>query len=564
MAAVADNFSRRIFTHILLGFSLALFGSAAHEGLAQDQAPKLLDVLSCDEIFTANNKRPYIGIYNEQGGVTCASCHEQDEPRRQAWAFQNEVNVWKEHGKHKDAYIALQGKLSQQIGERLGLKPGEIHRDKRCLTCHVGMPAHSLEPVDQPLISEAFAKKPILQDGVSCESCHGAAGSNDGQPGWRYIHTDGVENSKWRYKSAQDKLSFGYYDVRSLRHRTKLCVSCHVGNVDQGKVVTHDMFAAGHPPLPGFETVMFISQQPRHWRRLSEKDPVVRDAYLKAKGPPALKENDLVAARELLISALIAASESLKLTADLADADKPLPSPLPKKAWPELAQFACYNCHHDLKQDSWRRKRGFRLYPGRPDLHEWPNVLTEVALQTAGEQAPLDESLSPLIDELNRRPFGRASHVPVEARKTAAWLDEVALQLERKTLARGDGKAILALLAKRAGNREVELLDYDAARQLVWAYDVVYRELAKAPLAVAETRAWYRDAEQKRLPNLDVVESQLAAFDERLLLDLRSPQDPLHSFRRIAEYDAAEFQTRFASLHAAIENLREKLASAKR
>ena len=39
--------------------------------------------------------------------------------------------------------------------------------------------------------------------------------------------------------------------------RAKLCSACHVGNVEDGKLVTHEMYAAGHPPLPGIEIVAF-------------------------------------------------------------------------------------------------------------------------------------------------------------------------------------------------------------------------------------------------------------------------------------------------------------------
>jgi hypothetical protein len=28
-----------------------------------------------------------------------------------------------------------------------------------------------------------------------------------------------------------------------------------------------------------------------------------------------------------------------------------------KGVWPELAEYNCYDCHHDLKNDSWRRER---------------------------------------------------------------------------------------------------------------------------------------------------------------------------------------------------------------
>ena len=55
-------------------------------------------------------------------------------------------------------------------------------------------------------------------------------------------------------------------NVRDPVRRTELCLSCHVGDIACGKFVTHDMFAAGDPPLPAFEIETFLEQMPPHWR----------------------------------------------------------------------------------------------------------------------------------------------------------------------------------------------------------------------------------------------------------------------------------------------------------
>ena len=72
-------------------------------------------------------------------------------------------------------------------------------------------------------------------------------------------------------------------------------------------------------------------------------------------------------------------SESLKLTADLID--EQVESPIEKPTWPELANFACFACHHDLASKAWRQQRVYTLPPGRPFLHEWPQPLAMVALE---------------------------------------------------------------------------------------------------------------------------------------------------------------------------------------
>ena len=41
------------------------------------------------------------------------------------------------------------------------------------------------------------------------------------------------------------------------------------------KFITHDMYAAGHPPLPGFELGAYTRGMPLHWQRLRDKKPAI-------------------------------------------------------------------------------------------------------------------------------------------------------------------------------------------------------------------------------------------------------------------------------------------------
>ena len=70
--------------------------------------------------------------------------------------------------------------------------------------------------------------------------------------------------------------------------RATKCASCHIGNPGEQKVVTHAMYAAGHPPLPGLETATFSDAMPRHWEYLREKKNI--DDQLKNDLNAALKE----------------------------------------------------------------------------------------------------------------------------------------------------------------------------------------------------------------------------------------------------------------------------------
>src|SRR5947209_9038065 len=80
------------------------------------------------------------------------------------------------------------------------------------------------------------------------------------------------DRDKWRGVASQAKEEqYRMADPCDPRKRSKTCASCHVGNSDEGKVVTHAMYAAGHPPLPSLEIATFSDEMPRHWQYLKEK-----------------------------------------------------------------------------------------------------------------------------------------------------------------------------------------------------------------------------------------------------------------------------------------------------
>ena len=87
--------------------------------------------------------------------------------------------------------------------------------------------------------------------------------------------------------------------------------------------------------------------------------------------------------------------------------------------WPEFAHLECYQCHHDLRRDSWRIRRG---YGGRKPGALIPNasrfvVLQDLAAQVAGDQsASLRESVGALnkllasnLGNTGRRHLGNSS-----------------------------------------------------------------------------------------------------------------------------------------------------------
>lgn len=462
-----------------------------------------------------------------------------------SWVLFNEVRTWA-RDKHSQAYLSLLNERSQRMGQILGVT--EIHRDRRCLACHSGHPVESL-PVDPQtgLAAETIEADRRVLLGVSCEGCHGPAGRAPGGPngeGWYVAH---AAKEPWRFLSPEVKLeTYGFQDVRSPAARAKLCLSCHLGDAAEGKIVTHEMYAAGHPPLPPFEIETFLNQMPPHWRDLEEKPSAVRQEFLQRTGAE-FDPDSLDQTRDMLIGAILSLSENVRLTVDLAEGATASFAAAP---WPELAQFDCFACHHDLRNDGWRQRRGWAGPPGRPALREWPHALARIAIEAlADDQGELEGELAQIRDALHQQPFGVRSRLVEHGRGLVQSAEALASKLAGASLSRSDGERIRRAIADAAAT---QVVDYDSARQLIWAFRVVDGEL-----------------EDRRAD--DEIAQILASLDDEFVLDLRAGQtvqqmlpgsrspretkevDLSKTLPPIAAYDPAGFQQRFQRISALLE-----------
>ena len=141
------------------------------------------------------------------------------------------------------------------------------------------------------------------RDGVSCEACHGPSEA------WIADHT----LHSWRSKSADDKSALGMVDLRDPARQSSLCVSCHVGN-GTDRVLTHAMFAAGHPPVRSIDAATSCESLPRHWRFLADKT---------REKPPAAAEVRFERSRLAIVSAAKALEASMAQLAKETDAPAP-------------------------------------------------------------------------------------------------------------------------------------------------------------------------------------------------------------------------------------------------
>jgi hypothetical protein len=349
--------------------------------------------------------------------------------------------------KHAKAYDALTGAIGERIGRNLGV--GKSEQSSKCLACHA---------LDVPPDQRATTFE--LNDGVSCESCHGPASA------WLGQHT----TRGWTHAQS---VALGMVDTRDVVKRTEKCLTCHLGNEE--KFVDHEMIAAGHPDLY-FELDSFSAVMPRHWKVPRESAPGVPE------------ENDAWSGvRDW------GAGQAVQLSAWLAR----LSGRAHGKVWPEYSELDCFACHHALSapEQSWRQERG---YPDRrPGDPPWNTsrfaVFSELVRQTdAGMADQLDAQMTQLgrlMSQLNPDREAVAS--------AAANAQTMANQLIGRVEAAPYNQAMALRLLDRISARADEISGQGerAAEQATMALDsifVAYAKNASVPRA-AEIRSAIND-----------------------------------------------------------------------
>jgi len=164
---------------------------------------------------------------------------------------------------HTRGFAILTNARSERIAEALNFPPAQqagltaAQTSARCTVCH--SPFQAVPVTQRP-------PKADPNESVSCESCHGAAGT------WLRGHT----RPDWTYAT---RVGTGMRDLKSLYVRANTCVACHQ-NLDA------DITATGHPALV-FELDGQSVNQPKHWHDQE------------GSGPRAWLTGQAVALREL-------------------------------------------------------------------------------------------------------------------------------------------------------------------------------------------------------------------------------------------------------------------------
>jgi hypothetical protein len=254
--------------------------------------------------------------------------------------------------------------------------------------------------------------------GVGCESCHGPAEK------WRAEHY----SPSWKERA--DKEAMGFRNTKDLAVRAAICAECHVGSPD--KEVNHDLIAAGHPRLQ-FDFAAYLANYPKHWNADDDK-----------------KRHADHEARAWVIGQIVSSAAALRLLEARADKSK-VQSPKskvgqtrgsapanfglwaldlgPSAPWPELAEYDCFACHHDLAPGGWRQEAPYlkqRSKPGSLLPATWYTSMPPILGSRLAASMKLPLAPLPLGD-LRKAMSGAAP----DATRVAGLARETANQLER-------------------------------------------------------------------------------------------------------------------------------------
>lgn len=463
---------------------------------------------------------------------SCGVCHREINAKDRAllprlreigdFVLFTEYATWAANDVHSQAYARLASPRATEMTEKLGY---DVRKDARCLSCHA------------PGSADGAQGDSVKTEGVTCVACHGAYGE--------WVGKHGEDFESWVAMTADRKWAeFGMRNLRDPAIRARVCVSCHVGSADEGRIITHEMYVAGHPPLSGWESSAWAQGMPPHWRATKDIP------YLRTTSP-AVRENyrtdraEFEQTRHTLAGGLAVLAESLHLLAANADARSDAKTP----EGPEFARFDCRACHHDLRRDagkpSWRQARGFAAAPGRPPLPDWTLALVPLAIEGAAKDHAEAETLTKAFrtalkevdSALGARPFGAAELTAKSGVNLAGWLNGLSGQLERATL---DRPKVVRLLHSLAEVGRAESYDFDTARQIAWAFQSLYRDLAPAGVDDPAVRgifdAWKAELDTE-LPQWrgPVLHDSLAGF-----------------LNRGADFDPANFRQQLTTLAAHI------------
>ncbi len=386
----------------------------------------IVGVFAAANVFAADGETAGVKAHRLSGVASCASsnCHGGAAPRQTTSVLQNEYVTWSKHDKHSQAYKSLLSPEGKRIGLHLGISAPE--KEEWCLRCHSTFTENS----------QSVGPEFRLEDGVGCESCHGASGDTTG--GYLREHT--AANS-----SHERNVELGLTKISNLEVRSNLCVTCHYGSEDAD--VTHRLMGAGHPRL-SFELDTFTALQPMHW--------IVDDDYKKRKG-------EYSPAQAWIVGQFAIARAMTNRFGNEAR--------MRVHSWPELTTLACYSCHHSLTSNQWKS----REYAGQPgELRLNIAAFAMIERMLIAFDIGRAEQLRKIVQTLENN--FRDGKVAESTEDLASVLNTSQKYLLAQSL---DGSAIRKLMRSvLEGGVSLELLQYEDAEQVTMGLSALLSQLS--------------------------------------------------------------------------------------
>jgi hypothetical protein len=298
------------------------------------------------------------------------------------------------------------------------------------------------------------------------------------------------------------------WNTRDISSRANVCVRCHVGGPDRD--VNHDLIAAGHPRL-NFEFAAFMANLPKHWNDSVDREALqFTSAQSAPRGlwpdaqskwpPPARPDQEirLWAAGQLASSRASAALLDQRARA----AENEAPPRALQPAWPELAEYDCYSCHHDLSAPSWRQELAYTAGRRKPGTLPWGTW----------HFSRFQEDLWPIV--LRNPPHPTAAIAELRARMAtlAAKSDQVAplASAVAKSLC---GDTTIASTDWTSPKIAAAMIQISDAEKLESWDEAAQRYLALVAFANSLRRA--ADGDEKQPPHAD-IQSRLEAIRKNL------------------------------------------------
>jgi hypothetical protein len=454
---------------------------------------------------------PPAGETSLRGYAACANCHNRPDPMdvdeyKETKSFDfirlTESKIWRDHDLHRTAYTNLLTTRSDEskknpktetnaTAERMEknlIRAGSdrarydapdytVSKDLHCLACHCSTKfAITKENHKTWELNKDF----VRGDGVGCEMCHGHGSKFEGPHAKSDLSDKGPPDTArivlWREQPPAVKESYGFVNLRSPAVATARCASCHIGNKDDGRFVTHEMYAVGHPPLPPLDLVAFTREQPRHWglpKELPYFTWLLKTNPEKALTVFSIRKDESHVARRFAESSIANLRSASALTRQLAEEDK-------DKYGLDYAAFDCASCHHNLKYPSDRQDRGYTGVPGRPLFRPAAFALAKVVTEHASTmqggaelKASFDELLKAekaLLAAFTAKTYGDSDKIRVAAAAIEAWSTDTLAKLGK---VKYDDKQTKALLAKLVDATQQKVGDPEVAQLLMWGVETL-------------------------------------------------------------------------------------------